>query len=54
LNHAIIMVDAIISYMSPSGYSFWSSDLNKTTRIASSPNHFHYSVTLATEGQVIS
>jgi len=48
------MVDAIISHINPSGYSYWSSDLNETTRIAPSSNHVPYSVTLSTKGQVIS
>ena len=48
------MVDAIVFYIDSSGYSFWSSDLNKTTRIAPYSNHFPYSVTLSTKGQNIS
>ena len=48
------MVDAIVSYIDSSGYSYWSSDLNETTRIAPYSNHFPYSVTLSTKGQNIS
>ena len=54
LNHAIAMVDAITSHTNSTGYSYWSSDLNQTTRIAWSPHHVPYSVTLGTKGDVIS
>lgn len=39
LDYVMTMVDAIISHINPSGYSYWSSDLNETTRIAPSSNH---------------
>jgi hypothetical protein len=54
LNYAIVTVDTTISYISSTGYSCWSSDLNQTTRIAWSPHHVPYSVTLGTKGDVIS
>ena len=54
LNYVIFTVDAMKSYMNSTGYSFWSSDLNQTTRIAQSPNHVPYSVTLGTKGSMIS
>ena len=54
LNYAIVTVDTISSYISSTGYSYWSSDLNQTTRIAWSPHHVPYSVTLGTKGDVIS
>jgi len=54
LNYAIVTVDTIISYISSTGYSCWSSDLNQTTRIAWSPHQLPYSVTLGTRGGVIS
>ena len=53
MENVIVMVDAINSHMYPSGYSYWSSDLNQTTRIAWSSNHVPYSVTLGTKGQMI-
>jgi hypothetical protein len=43
-------VDAINSHIYPSGYSYWSSDLNQTTRIAWSPNHVPYCVALGNKG----
>lgn len=54
LNYAIVTVDTIISYISSTGYSCRSSDLNQTTRIAWSPHQLPYSVTLGTRGGVIS
>ena len=54
LNDAIVTVDTTTSYIHSTGYSFWSSDLNQTTRIARSPHHVPYSVTLSTKGVVIS
>jgi len=54
LNDVIVKVDTIISHINSTGYSFWSSDLNQTTRIAWSPHHVPYSVTLGTKGVVIS
>ena len=54
LNYAIVTVDTIRSYISSTGYSYWSSDLNQTTRIAWSPHQLPYSVTLGTRGGVIS
>ena len=54
LNDVIVKVDTIISHINSTGYSCWSSDLNQTTRIAWSPHHVPYSVTLGTKGVVIS
>ena len=54
LNDVIVKVDTIISHINSTGYSLWSSDLNQTTRIAWSPHHVSYSVTLGTKGVVIS
>ena len=53
LNHVITTVDAIVSYISSTSYSYWSSDLNEMTRITPSSNHVPYSVTLSTKGQMI-
>ena len=47
-------MDDHTSYNSPTSYSYWCSHLNQTTHIAWSPNHFPYSVTLSTQGQMIS
>ena len=54
LNYVIVIMDTISSYISSTGYSYWSSDLNQTTRIAWSPHQLPYSVTLGTRGGVIS
>lgn len=51
---AIVLSDNNISYKTPMGYSYWSSDLNPRIRVPGSSNHFPYSVTLSTEGQMIS
>jgi len=54
LENVIMLSDNNISHNNPTSYFYWCSHLNRTTHIARSSNHFLYSVTLDTKGQMIS